>query len=315
MFENARQYAQDTSNFPELASAFSRDDVPVNRIVPSVVAFFMLPTRLMFFGIFIMICAVIVSLPNILISQKNQRQYVLFTAWLIQTLALNTWVTVTEGEHSDSRRAIISNHASPMDVFVLISTAGASFVANDGVRGIPGIGHIGSRLGCTFVYRGKNAEKRERCKNAILDKIVALSEGTDKDGYVVFPEGTVTNGNGMIQFKSGVFQPAYENDKVFKEVQPAIIRYFPALGAPKQTLATQEQAEWLAMTVSTLWTKATLKWLPPIKAPVCPPDMDATDCANVYATHAWEKMSEAAGMPMMSGTLTALKKSKNATKV
>jgi len=225
----------------------------------------------------------------------------------INLLAFGTSVVMNR-DAPDPRRAVVCNHWGALDTFVLVGAAQCGIVANEAVKSIPVVGNIAESLGCTFVYRGKDAEKRASAKHAIRDKLIELSEGKCHGRYAVFPEGTVTTGKGMIIFKTGVFQPAYDAPgKVAPEVQPVLLRYTPGpFSLPVgQSLSCVEQGEWLFLLLSTLYTKADLTWLPPVAAPVCPAEMSNEDKANIFATHAWTTMTQAMGVPQLPGTLTA----------
>ena len=240
------------------------------------------------------------------IPHSIRRSCARFLMYILTILCFNMNLDI-EGDHPDPCRAIVSNHTGMLDIGAFINYPGAGFVANDGVRSIPGIGKLAECLGSTFVYRGPDAERRARCKHAIKERLEALSDGSCTDPYVVFPEGTVTNGkSGMILFKSGVFQPAYESpDKVLAEVQPCVIRHRTAPGAATQSMIGISQVEWLVLTLTTPWVETSMQWLPPIKAPECPKDMSPETSAAIFAMHTWREMTEASQMDMMNGTLTA----------
>lgn len=100
---------------------------------------------------------------------------------------------------------LVANHTSWLDAFVLraLLPAGraAHFVAKAEIRHWPLIGWLLERHGCLFVDRrvGRhllrlNAEIGER-----------LARG---QGVAFFPEGTTTDGTGLLPFRPALFEPA-----------------------------------------------------------------------------------------------------------
>lgn len=108
---------------------------------------------------------------------------------------------------------IVSNHVSFVDVLGLLSL-GSSFVAKASVRDIPCVGRVASAIGCIFVARDSK-ESRQSARDAIFENFQTVKQRTQ---LVIFPEGTITNGEGLLEFRRGGFEACMP-------VQPVRIEY------------------------------------------------------------------------------------------
>jgi 1-acyl-sn-glycerol-3-phosphate acyltransferase len=109
---------------------------------------------------------------------------------------------------------LVANHVSATDILALLAL-GCRFVANDKVLDLFCIGRAAASIGCIFVSRD-SAESREKTKGAITE---TLKNSKSQDTQLaIFPEGTTTNGKGLITFRRGAFEPRVP-------VQPVRIHY------------------------------------------------------------------------------------------
>lgn len=111
---------------------------------------------------------------------------------------------------------IISNHLSYLDMFSISSVLPAVFVAGvDGVQDTFLVGTVTRLSGGLFVER----QSRSRI-NEDLNKISkVLNEGVN---VVLFPEGTTSNGDSVMPFKSSFFASAIESKT---DLLPICIKY------------------------------------------------------------------------------------------
>lgn len=130
------------------------------------------------------------------------------------------------GNIDDARPLMmVANHAGYLDVFVLGSMAPVSFTPKREVRSWPIIGFLCVLADCVFVERKpshmQEARKSMR-KRLNRDKILCL-----------FPEGTTSDNSTVIQFKSGFFSLA-ENEEGEDPlpVQPVTIAFTAIGGVP-----------------------------------------------------------------------------------
>lgn len=119
--------------------------------------------------------------------------------------------------------AIVSNHASWLDIFTLSASQPACFVARKDVGRWFGIGILAHATGSVFIERDPR-QATKQCK----DLANRLACG---DKLLIFPEGTSTDGMRVVQFKSTLFGAFFEpdiRDRLY--IQPVTLRYFSPTG-------------------------------------------------------------------------------------
>jgi 1-acyl-sn-glycerol-3-phosphate acyltransferase len=130
--------------------------------------------------------------------------------------------------HDDVGVLIAANHVSWLDIVALGAAAPVSFIAKDEVAGWHGVSILAKLQETVFVERqrrGKAGEQAARIRER-------LSRG---DAIVLFPEGTTSDGNFLLPFKSALFGAvgvtAGASDKPVR-VQPVAIVYTHLHGMP-----------------------------------------------------------------------------------
>lgn len=99
---------------------------------------------------------------------------------------------------------LVANHLSYLDIFLLSSIAGTTFVARGDLEHWPVIGLISKSLHVLFI-------NREQRQDAVrVNDLIAhtLAQG---DGLVVFAESRISRGLTVEPFKSALIQPAIDN--------------------------------------------------------------------------------------------------------
>jgi lyso-ornithine lipid O-acyltransferase len=100
-----------------------------------------------------------------------------------------------------ARGLLISNHLSYLDILVLSSLTPAVFVSKHDVKFWPVFGQFAVLGGTVFVDRRRRLQVGE-----VNDEITAaLKQGAL---VVLFPEGTSSNGQALLPFKSSLLEPA-----------------------------------------------------------------------------------------------------------
>lgn len=175
--------------------------------------------------------------------------YLLFTVALIPVQALAVWrrwplceslpvfyhsvccrlwgiTVVLRGELAKDRPLLlVSNHTSYLDIPVLSTVAGLSFVAKSEVAGWPFFGLLAKLQRTVFVDRRRSNTARQR--DAIGDR---LTEGSR---LVLFAEGTSSDGNRVLPFKSALLSVAERGDPDEPlTLQPMSIAYTHLNGIP-----------------------------------------------------------------------------------
>jgi lyso-ornithine lipid O-acyltransferase len=96
---------------------------------------------------------------------------------------------------------VVSNHLSYLDVLAYASLMPCVFVAKQEVRGWPVFGRFATMAGTIFVDRNRHSANG----GAAAAMGEALASGVP---VVLFAEGTSSNGQGVLPFHSGFFEPA-----------------------------------------------------------------------------------------------------------
>jgi 1-acyl-sn-glycerol-3-phosphate acyltransferase len=115
---------------------------------------------------------------------------------------------------------IVANHVSWLDIFVLNAHQPARFVAKAELARWPLAGRLIRDAGTIFVTRERRHDTRRVNHHASR----ALASG---DIVAVFPEGTTTDGAGVLRFHASLLQPIVDSEG---HVQPVAIRYRDAAG-------------------------------------------------------------------------------------
>jgi 1-acyl-sn-glycerol-3-phosphate acyltransferase len=109
-------------------------------------------------------------------------------------------VRVSGVDMLDGPGVIVANHASYLDVPVLGALTRGSFIAKSEVAGWPVFGLLARLSRTTFIER-RAARSREQ-----NDQLSARLRNGDK--LILFPEGTSSDGNRVLPFKSTLFAAA-----------------------------------------------------------------------------------------------------------
>ena len=116
--------------------------------------------------------------------------------------------------------ALVANHVSWLDIFVLNAGGCIVFVSKAEVAGWPGIGWLARATGTVFVTRDRRAARHDV---DLLHDRLALGQT-----LVFFPEGTSTDGLQVLPFKPTLFAPLIAAGL---PVQPVTLSYRAPDGA------------------------------------------------------------------------------------
>lgn len=97
----------------------------------------------------------------------------------------------------------VSNHVSYVDIFVLASLRPVAFLSKAEVATWPGIGLVTRIVGIRFIDR--NARRALPTIGGIL-----VEEAKNGHGMIFFPEGTTTDGTGLLPFRPALLSSAAE---------------------------------------------------------------------------------------------------------
>ncbi|KAJ3687000.1 hypothetical protein LUZ61_016164 [Rhynchospora tenuis] len=124
------------------------------------------------------------------------------------------------GYHEELERpgVIVSNHVSYFDILYHMSDSFPSFVAKVSVSKLPVVGLISKCLGCIFVQRETRTSELLGVSGLVTQRIEEARLNRHCPVVMIFPEGTTTNGEYLLPFKTGAFLGG-------APVLPIIIKY------------------------------------------------------------------------------------------
>jgi 1-acyl-sn-glycerol-3-phosphate acyltransferase len=102
-----------------------------------------------------------------------------------------------------ARGAVISNHLSYVDIVVFAAVHPCVFVSKAEIASAPVLGWMTTMSGAVYVARGHggSAMKARKGMQAVVDAGLPV---------VFFPEGTTSNGSGLLKFHSGLLAQVLE---------------------------------------------------------------------------------------------------------
>ncbi|GMH03384.1 hypothetical protein Nepgr_005223 [Nepenthes gracilis] len=125
---------------------------------------------------------------------------------------------IDQAEEHERPGAIISNHVSYLDILYHMSSSFPSFVAKRSVAKLPMVGLISKCLGCVYVQRESKSSDFKGVSGVVTERIKEAHESEHAPVMMLFPEGTTTNGDFLLPFKTGAFLAK-------APVLPVVLRY------------------------------------------------------------------------------------------
>src|SRR5512134_2554388 len=122
---------------------------------------------------------------------------------------------------------IAANHISWLDVFAIAAVVPCWFVSKDDTRSWPFLGWMAVANETLFLRRG-SARAAYRMSVEVRARLDA------QQPVVIFPEGTTTDGTGVLDFYPALFQPAVD---CARAVLPLAIRYRDVVAQPATAVA------------------------------------------------------------------------------
>lgn len=152
----------------------------------------------------------------------------LITKFVCRTVLMVMGLRVEmRGQRMQGAGAIVANHTSWLDIFVLNSRKTVYFVSKAEVSGWPGIGWLARATGTVFI-------KRDR-REALSQTQLFESRLLDGHRLLFFPEGTSTDGLRVLPFKTTLFEAFYSQALHHRmQIQPVSVVYHAPPGGPRQ---------------------------------------------------------------------------------
>ncbi len=123
-----------------------------------------------------------------------------------------------EGRVATGAGALVANHASWLDIFVLNARKRVYFVSKSEVAGWPGIGWLARATGTVFI---------ERSRARAADQAHLFRRRLNADHRLLFfPEGTSSDGHRVLPFKSTLFAAFFADELRHQtQIQPVSVFY------------------------------------------------------------------------------------------
>ena len=177
--------------------------------------------RLVFILIFLLLI-IAFSIPiqilcNI-IGFKLKRIYPLYFYQMIKIVTgININFNTTRLNKKNMGVLYIANHVSWFDIICLGTLLNARFIAKKEVSQMGIFGFL-AMLSNTFFIDNENKNKIIEYNHLIQKKLKA------GENFIIFPEGTTSDGNGIKNFKSSMLECAFDNNNEIN-IQPISICY------------------------------------------------------------------------------------------
>jgi 1-acyl-sn-glycerol-3-phosphate acyltransferase len=150
---------------------------------------------------------------------------------------------------------LVANHISWLDILVIDAVQPARFVSKSDVRHWPLIGWMVACGGTLFIER----ERKRDAMRVVHQVAAALKAG---EIIAVFPEGTTSEGHGLLPFHANLLQAAVVTQA---PVQAVALRYADAHAAVSAAAAFVGETPLLESLARVLWAdglRATVQLLP-----------------------------------------------------
>jgi 1-acyl-sn-glycerol-3-phosphate acyltransferase len=129
----------------------------------------------------------------------------------------------TVGSPARGAAVLLANHVSWIDIPALAGATGTAFVAHDGLAQFPLLRRLCEFNRTVFVARHD--------RGSVHRQVEQVREGLDETGMLaLFPEGTTSNGTGLLPFKSSLLA-AVAPPPAGVAIQPVVLDYGPQAAA------------------------------------------------------------------------------------
>ena len=132
---------------------------------------------------------------------------------------LSIKVIFPRGQSEIKGKLLVSNHVSYVDALILFAYYPSLFVTSKEIRETFLLGRVCYLAGCFFIERRKS----KRSNGTVAQEIKSIGEKLSAGFNICFfPEGTSSNGESVLAFKSVFFQTAIDCQR---PIQPLCLRY------------------------------------------------------------------------------------------
>ena len=134
-----------------------------------------------------------------------------------------SWIAGVElkvrGEKVHRGAFLLANHVSWIDIPAIAATTGSAFVGHDGLASMPFLRWLCAMNDTVFIARHD--------PGSIAEQVAAVREAINDTGALtIFPEGTTSDGTGLLPFKSSLLS-ALDPIPPGIAIQPVLLDYGP----------------------------------------------------------------------------------------
>jgi 1-acyl-sn-glycerol-3-phosphate acyltransferase len=183
----------------------------------------------LFYLISIIFTYILICLPFLPVACFSENRYRKFSAILVSFVSkrllgvLGVYIEFKpEPIVGKDNFFIVSNHLSYLDALILSACFPGCFITSQEVRETFFLGHLTRLAACIFVER----RSRRFLGLETANITQALKAGLN---ILIFPEGTSTNGDGVLRFRQPLFQAAIDSNK---DIIPLTLSYEQINHAP-----------------------------------------------------------------------------------
>ena len=145
---------------------------------------------------------VLILLIPMFVLGLNHQKLPIFKLWAKVALSMCSLKVVVSGSPIQTG-LIISNHISWIDILAILSIRTGSFVSKSEVKKWFLVGSLAELANTIFIERNPRKIKKQI---KVLGKSL-----TDSGLIILFPEGTSSDGQRLLPFRSGLFESLYHN--------------------------------------------------------------------------------------------------------
>lgn len=147
-------------------------------------------------------------------EHRNDRDWRAIHNWMARLCKILGIRVSVEGAPVKGPALFVSNHISWYDIPVLQSIIPTGFVGKAEIRYWPVVGWMAHRGNTLFIQRGK--------RDSFIHVLEDMKRRMKGQNLLIFPEGTTSNGDGVMTFKTRFYEPAIEDGV---PIQPIALYY------------------------------------------------------------------------------------------